>query len=94
MALEALAGVEGVAADPPPEALCTELAASTVNLEVRFWSRPHQLEVRRALDRAIEAVKTAMDRAEIEMPVDIVALQSTPSFDAALDPDRRADHSG
>lgn len=84
VALEALAGVDGVAADPPPEALYMELAASTVNLEVRFWSNPHQLEVRRTLDRAIEEVKMAMDRAGIEIPVETVALQATPSLEAAL----------
>ena len=35
-------------------------------------------------DRAIAAVKAAMDAAGIEMPSDIVALQATSSFAAAL----------
>ena len=35
-------------------------------------------------DRAIEAVKVALDEAGVEMPADIVALQATSSFAAAL----------
>lgn len=85
IAVEAIRSVEGVEAEPAPEALYDELAASTVNLEVRYWSNPHQHELRRTLDRAIEAVKVAFDEAEIEMPVDLVALQATASFKAALE---------
>lgn len=87
VAVEALAPIAGIDDDPPPEALYTELAASTVNLEVRFWSAPHQLELVRAVDKAVEAVKLAFDEAGIEMPVDIVALQATSSFRAALEGD-------
>ena len=84
LAVEALRGVAEVDDEPPPEALYSELAASTVNLEVRFWSDPHQLQLHRARDNAIEAVKAAFDGAGIQMPVDIVALQATPSLSAAL----------
>ena len=81
---EALAGVEGVAAEPAPEALVNELGVSTVNIEARFWCGPRQHESRIVLDRAIKAVKLALDEAQIEMPADIIALQATPSFKAAL----------
>lgn len=84
VALDAVQGVEGVAAEPAPEALYVELAASTVNLEVFFWSDSHQLEVLRTQDRVLEAVKNAMEDAGIELPVEIVALQATSSFAAAL----------
>jgi small-conductance mechanosensitive channel len=85
----ALARVEGVADDPPPEALVAELGVSTVDIEARFWCSPRQHESRQVLDEAITAVKAALDDAGIEMPADIVALQATPSFKAALqgDPD-------
>ena len=61
IATEAVAAVEGVVSDPPPEALYVELDSSTVDLDIRFWCDPRQLEFRRTLSRAIEAVKTAFD---------------------------------
>ncbi len=71
-----------VAPDPPPEALY--VGRSTVDLDVRFWCDARQLEMRRTLSGAIEAVKTAFDEQGIEMPSDVVALQATPSLAAAL----------
>jgi small-conductance mechanosensitive channel len=85
--VEALRGVEGVAADPAPEALVTELGVSTVDIEARFWCESRQHESRVVLSEAIETVKSALDGAGIEMPADIVALQATPSFKAALQGD-------
>jgi small-conductance mechanosensitive channel len=82
----ALGRVDGVAADPPPEALVRELSASTVDLEMWFWTSPRQRDVRRTRGAAIEAVKAAFDRQGIEMPSGIVALESTPSLQAALHP--------
>ncbi len=84
IAIEAVANVDGVFSDPPPEALCIELGTSTVNLDVRFWCDAHELEMRRTLDRATEAVKTAFDAHGIEMPSQVVALQATSSLAAAL----------
>jgi small-conductance mechanosensitive channel len=83
-ARDALEQVPGVLGDPPPEALVVELKGSTVDLDVRFWSSARELQRRAVLDRAIAAVKRAFDDAGIEMPSDIVALQATSSFEAAL----------
>lgn len=84
IATQAVGAVEGVASDPPPEALYLELESSTVDLDVRFWCDAHQLEVRRTLSRAIEAVKTAFDVHGIEMPSQVIALQATSSLATAL----------
>lgn len=83
-ALTALAAVPGVLDQPAPEAQYSQLGTSTVDLDVRYWTTPlqhHLLDVR---DRAIEAVKRGMDEAGIEMPVELLALQATSSFEAAL----------
>ncbi len=80
----ALRGVSGVAADPAPEALLDNLGVSTVDLSARFWCDARQHEALLVLHEAIDAVKKALDTAGIEMPADIVALQATPSFRAAL----------
>jgi small conductance mechanosensitive channel len=84
VARDALAHVDGVLNDPPPEALIIDLTGSTVDLDVRFWSSSTELDRRRVLDRAIGAVKSAFDDAGIEMPAGIVALEATSSFAAAL----------
>lgn len=80
----ALSSVQGVSSDRPPETLISELGTSTVNLQARFWTKPTQHNVLQVRSEAIDAVKTAMDDAGIEMPCDIVALQATDSFASAL----------
>ncbi len=83
----ALGDVDGVAEDPPPEALVTELGASTVDIEGRCWVLSRQHDYLAVRDEAIVAVKAALDDAGIEMPSDIIALQATTSFRAALQGD-------
>lgn len=84
IALEALRGADGVRETPAPQVLVGELGASTVDLQLLFWSAPQQLHVRRTRDAALTAVKAALDAAGVEMPADIVVLQGTPSLKAAL----------
>lgn len=84
LAVDAVAGVDGVDAHHLVEALLVELAASTVDIEIRYWSASRQHESQIVLDGAIGAVKQAFDRAGIEMPSDIVALQATASFAAGI----------
>lgn len=91
---EALTGVEGIELSPPPIALVESLNVSTVDIDVMFWTssqRRASIEVR---DAAIKAVKIRLDRAGIEMPADIIALQATPSFKAALQNDAEVTPAG
>ncbi len=64
----ALTGLPGVAADPAPEAIPWELAGSTVNLRVRWWTEPHQADVVHARGRVIEAIKQALTEAGVDLP--------------------------
>ncbi|HVM07220.1 MAG TPA: mechanosensitive ion channel family protein [Acidimicrobiales bacterium] len=84
VARDAVAAVEGVADDPPVEVFVTELGDWAINLEVLFWCDARQLEMRRTKSDAIEAVKMAFDAHGIEIPCQVVALQATSSFEAAL----------
>lgn len=84
LALAAIDGLSTVADDPPPQALITELGASTINIELRFWSGARQLETLEAQDQVIAAVVRALSDADISMPADIRVLESSPSFTAAL----------
>lgn len=82
--LESLDEVASVEAEPAPEALVGELGASTINIDVRGWVDARQHDARVALDAMIRTTKRALDDEGIEMPSDIVALQATSSFRAAL----------
>ena len=84
---EALRSVEGIAAEPAPEAIVVELGVSTVDIQARFWCAPRQHDVQILTDEAIKRVKESLDSSGIEMPADIIALQATPSLKAALQGD-------
>lgn len=91
---EALEGVEHVRSDPAPLAIVSELGVSTVDITVYFWTDAHRLESLTTRDAAIRAVKRALDRSGIEMPAEIIALQATPSFRAALSGEREVTPGG
>lgn len=82
--VDALTSVDGIRSDPAPEALINQLNVSTVDIDARFWTDSPQHNARVVLDEAIRTVKAALDAEGIEMPADIIALQATPSFKAAL----------
>ncbi|WP_258725234.1 mechanosensitive ion channel family protein [Cellulomonas sp. NS3] len=84
IALDAVRRVPGVADDPPPECLLTELAPSTINFDLRFWSGARQLEALETRDRVIETVARALIDAKIDMPADIRVVQPSPDLLAAI----------
>lgn len=67
--------IAGISADSPIDVLVRELAASTVNLEVRFWVESHRGEFLQTTSTAAQAVKEALQRAQVEMPTEIYTLQ-------------------
>lgn len=84
VALDTLPKVEGVLAEPAPQAYYTGFGASSIDLDLRFWTDSYQASVRAVQDRVVEAVKAAFDEHEIEIPFDIVTLESSPSFAEAV----------
>ncbi|MBS9719199.1 mechanosensitive ion channel family protein [Tianweitania sp. BSSL-BM11] len=68
--LKAVNGIEGVEANPAPEALVWDLAASTVNLRVRWWTNSVRTDVVHVKAQVLEAIKKALDAAGIDMPFD------------------------
>lgn len=83
-AIAAVDSVPDVLLEPRPRALLVELGASTVNIEVQFWTSSRQGDGLATRDRVIDAVKSHMDTAEVSMPSDIVELAATWSFAQAL----------
>lgn len=69
--LSTLSGLEKV---PPPEILVLELAASTVNLEVRFWVDSRRAGFLTMTSQVSQSIKEALQQANIEMPTDIYTL--------------------
>lgn len=80
LALETLGRIEGVASDPAPQAFYTEFGGSAIDLDLRYWTDPHQAEIRAVRDRVIEAIHDAFEDAGIEIPFDIITLDAGESL--------------
>lgn len=76
----AVANVDGVLETPVPMVLCTELGDSSVNFEVRYWSRPEIAEVVTTRDRVFRMVKDTVEGAGMSIPWPIRTLD----FDGPL----------
>ncbi|MFP3981839.1 MAG: mechanosensitive ion channel family protein [Desulfobacterales bacterium] len=65
--LSTIRGDSRIMDEPPPIVLVTSLGDSSVNLEMRFWTRDSVMKYS-LMWEYIEKVKTALDRAGIEIP--------------------------
>lgn len=81
---------EGVRADPPPWVYVAELAPSSVNFNVYFWTGSCQKELLATADRVATGVKKALDAAHIDMPYPhtVVVFKKDLPFESS-DPPRR-----
>lgn len=66
--LEAIAGVDGVQAKPPPEAWVEAFGESSIDLALRFWHAPDIASLWRVRSGVAMAVKAGLDAAGIEIP--------------------------
>lgn len=73
---DAVRGVAGVRADPPPEALVEAFGESTVDFCVRFWHAAPIREMWLVRHRVAVAVKQALDEAGVAMPFPQLALRA------------------
>jgi small conductance mechanosensitive channel len=72
--LEAVSGVEGVLETPEPEVLITELAESSVDFEVAYWTEPQMRNVRHVRDGVLGACKRELEAAGMTIPWPIRTL--------------------
>lgn len=79
-ALAALAGTAGVLERPAPEAYFVEFGESSVDLDLRYWTDPHEAEIRQIQHRVVLAIKAAFDDAGLDIPFPIRSLTATGSF--------------
>ncbi len=71
---KAVEAVEDVLGDPAVEVLLTELADSSVNFEVRYWTKPDIGTVRNTQDAVLSAAKRAIEDAGMTIPWPIRTL--------------------
>lgn len=72
--LGAIAKLPGIESDPKSEVLVWDLAASTVNLRIRWWCSSARADVVKVRSEVLFAVKLALDEAGIDMPYDTQVL--------------------
>lgn len=65
---QVLEQTEGVMKDPGPWVYVSELAPSSVNFTVYFWTAPEQATALAAANRVATGIKLALDKAGIDMP--------------------------
>jgi small-conductance mechanosensitive channel len=75
-AAEALRGVKGALADPPPLVVLREFMESSVDLKAYFWIDPVEVNLLEAKSQAMEAVKEALAEAGIESPSHVITVRS------------------
>lgn len=94
--LEACGSVAEVVGDPAPQAYIRELGDDAVVFDLRYWTEPHQAEVRRIQHEVLKAVKQRLDAEGIDMPFPTRTLEVAPSAAEALERTgaRRDDGSG
>ena len=66
--MNVLKSTEGVLDEPAPAVDVVELADSSVNLKVLFWSKSVQTNVRQTSDKVVTGIKKALDAEGIEIP--------------------------
>jgi small-conductance mechanosensitive channel len=76
---------EGVLKEPGPSVLVAELGPSSVNFNIFFWTNSRQASLLTVTDRAMTAIKLALDEAGIDIPYPhtVVLSQSVSSGDGA-----------
>ncbi len=68
-ALAAIANIEGLISDPPPEVLYENFGSTTMDLSIYFWIDTSQTDVANAKDAGLKAIKSAFEQAQIDMPI-------------------------
>jgi small conductance mechanosensitive channel len=66
--LEAISKVEAVVTDPAPEVIVFDLAASSVNLRIRWWTPSKGFNLVRVQGEVLEGLKHALDAKGIDIP--------------------------
>lgn len=93
VALRALCQIDGVLDEPGPEVLLWDLAGSSKNLRMRWWTKPQRAVVVRTRHKVLKAVSEVLSNAGIDLPfpTQVVLLHDQTE---ASDGDRTAQREG
>ena len=78
-----LGKINGIVADPAPDAFAWELADSSVNIKTRWWTKAQMAEQVRIRGEAVRAIKLALDKAGVDIPFPHVVMNAPPPTAAA-----------
>lgn len=65
---DTISSIEGIEADPEPQALPWDLAASWITIRARWWTDSKRADIVQIRSQVIIAIKRALDNAGIDMP--------------------------
>lgn len=82
--LEACRSAEVVLDDPDPQAYLIGLGDNAVLFDLRYWTDPHQADVRRIEHNVFKAVRNRLDAEGFDMPFPIRTLEAAPSLVDAI----------
>ena len=76
----AVIGIEGVLPEPPPLVDVVSISENSIQMIVRYWTKPMKADVLRTQTRVIVALKQACDRngIKIPFPISILHMQTPP----------------
>ena len=91
--LETVRGVEGVLREPAPDVVLVDLAGSSVNLRVRWWTAAQRSDVIHVKSRVLKAVCENLTKAGVDLPFPTRVVLFHDQTDAA-DGDRTRQREG
>lgn len=65
---KAVEGIEGLVKDRPVQVFAKEFGDSSINYTVRWWAGSKPIDMHKTRDKAISAIKRALDDAGVEIP--------------------------
>lgn len=71
---KAVGKIEGVLADPAPDVVVDDLAASSVNLKARWWTDARRSNVIKTKSEVVRTMKYTLDEHDIDIPFPIRTL--------------------
>lgn len=79
--IETVGSIEGVADEPPPQAMVHEFGDSSINFAVRFWHGPRIADMWKARDEVARALKQRLDADGIDIPFPqrVLHVESVPA---------------
>ncbi len=82
---KAVQGCEGVLGDRPVQVFPMAFGASSVDIEVAWWTGPKPIDIRRSRGEVVTAIKHDLDEAGIEIPFPYRTLTFNDPIPVALD---------